>query len=382
MDTSSEDLDLDDIKKIKWKTHLSRKVDKFREVISDDEVFEKYFGEAYLNRLIEKSQAISSIIFKLGVVYTILMLSLYSSQHLSNSEFEVFGYGFKNLSSYKEILLLLAAVISPVSSIYTVYQKYLDALAKECLSKLSPDVNIKEFYKHIWFNQYFDGLVIDRYPGGHGITTFLMGSFVVILIFFLMTLVLASFFIQVNVIYDVAKNPSLSEHVNLFVVGISISSIIFTWLLGIMQLPMPEINHGMYTKLISLEESDPERYKKIMRKMSKEDSKRDARNIIVLSALSYLTCYTAISVFWFSSSMDDMSVFLSHALPGAFITMFFSNEIINTIRKFGWMWFFRKYPEESSNRFKVFGRVRFVLSLLKILVPCTFTIIYSFYALG
>ena len=73
MDSNVNDIDLDDIKKIKWKTNLSRKIEQFREVISDDEVFEKYFGEEYVNRLSEKSQAINSLIIKLGVVYTILM---------------------------------------------------------------------------------------------------------------------------------------------------------------------------------------------------------------------------------------------------------------------------------------------------------------------
>lgn len=382
MDSNVNDIDLDDIKKIKWKTNLSRKIEQFREVISDDEVFEKYFGEEYVNRLSEKSQAINSLIIKLGVVYTILMLSLYSSQHLSNNEFEVFGYGFKNLSSYKEILLLLAALISPVSAIYGAYQKYINALVNECLSKMAPDDKVKAFYKHIWFNEYFDSLVIDRYPGWHGISKFLVGLFVLILIFLLMTLVLASFFIQVNVIYDVAKNPALSEYVNIFVVAISISSIIFTWLVSIMQLPMPETNYGMCAKIISLEKTNPEKYKEIMRKMSHDDSKRDARNIIVLSSLSYLVCYTAVSVLWFSSSMDEMSVFLSHALPGAFITMFISNEVIGIVRKLGLNWFFRKYSEESPIRLTVFGRMRFVFSLLKILIPSLITIGYAFYSLS
>jgi len=382
MDTNLDDIDLDELKRLKWKTNLSRKVDQFRDIISDDEVFEKYFGEEYVNRLSEKSSSINGLIIKLGIVYTILMLSLYSSQYAPNSEFEVFGYGFKNLSSYKEFLLLLAAFISPVSSIYSAYRSYINALMNECLSKMAPDAKVREFYKQIWFNDYFETLIVKRYSGGHGVTTFLVGLFALILVFLLMTLVLASFFIQVNVIYDVAKNPSTSEYINLFVVAVSISSIIFTWLVNIMQLPMPETNYGMYDVLDNLEKSDPEKHKQIMKKLSDEDSKRDARNTIVLSSLSYLICYTVVSILWFSNSMDDMSIFLRHALPGAFFTMFFSNEVIDFVRKRGFDWFFRTYPQESSDRLTVFRRMRLVFSALKVIVPTIITVVYAFYSLS
>lgn len=382
MDTNLDDIDLDRLKRLKWKTNLSRKVEQFRDVISDDEVFEKYFGEEYVNRLSEKSSSINGLIIKLGIVYTILMLSLYSSQYAPSNEFEVFGYGFKNLSSYKEFLLLLAALISPVSSIYSAYRSYIDALINECLSKMAPDTKVREFYKQIWFNDYFETLIVKRYSGGHGVTTFLVGLFALILFFLLMTLVLASFFIQVNVIYDVAKNPSTSEYINLFVVAVSISSIIFTWLVSIMQLPMPETNYGMYDTLDNLEKSDPEKHKQVMKKLSDEDSKRDVRNTIVLSSLSYLICYTVVSILWFSNSMDDMSVFLAHALPGAFFTMFFSNEALGFIRKRGINWFFRTYPLDSPERLTVFGRMRFVFSTLKVIVPTIITAGYAFYSLS
>lgn len=33
------------LRQIKWRTNLSRRIDDFSKVISDDSVFEKYFGE-------------------------------------------------------------------------------------------------------------------------------------------------------------------------------------------------------------------------------------------------------------------------------------------------------------------------------------------------
>lgn len=151
--------DLIKLRQIKWKTNLSRQINEFSEIIKDDEVFEKYFGEKYVEKLTNKSKAITRTIIKLGVVYSALMLSLFASQKLNQSEFEFFGYGFKNLAYYKEFLLFLAAAISPVSAILSAYQKYLTALIKECLNKIVPNAKIRQFYSHLYLDEYFDGLM-------------------------------------------------------------------------------------------------------------------------------------------------------------------------------------------------------------------------------
>jgi hypothetical protein len=109
----------DEIKKLrqlKWKTHLSNQVEEFSEVICDDKVFDKYFGESYIEKLASKSREITKTVLKLGVVYTVLMLSLFAFHKTPESEFEIFGYGFKNIGAYKELLLFLAVSISPITA--------------------------------------------------------------------------------------------------------------------------------------------------------------------------------------------------------------------------------------------------------------------------
>lgn len=372
------------LREIRWKTHLSQRVQEFYDVISDNDVFEKYIGEPYVEKLTSKSKDITRLVFKLGVIYTALMLSLFASHNVSESEFEVFGYGFKNLGAYKELLLFLAVSISPVTAVLLAYQKYINALATECLKKLTPDANTRKFFSYRFIDDYFDGLISQNMGSStywHGSVTLLTAVFGLTLLFLLITLIAGSFFIQISVIYDVATKPALSQYVNLFVLVYAIASILFSWLISIMQFPMPEVDFGNYSRLSEIEKNEPERYKELMRKFADESSKKEAISIIISSFVIYMSIFTAVVFYWHPSSLDNLTFILGKGMPGAFIVLFFSNEIIGFIRKRVLAWFFRKHPEDDPNRLGVFGKVQKLLLLNRIIIPAAMSIGYAFYAL-
>lgn len=372
------------LREIRWKTHLSQRVQEFADVISDDDVFEKYFGEPYVEKLTSKSKDITRLVFKLGVIYTALMLSLFASHNVSESEFEVFGYGFKNLGAYKELLLFLAVSISPVTAVLLAYQKYINALATECLRKLAPDASTRKFFSYRFIDDYFDGLISQNTGSStywHGSVTLLTAVFGLILLFLLITLVAGSFFIQISVIYDVATKPSLSQYVNLFVLVYATASILFSWLISIMQFPMPEVDLGNYSRLSEIEKNEPDRYKELMRKFAAESSKKEAISIIISSFVIYMSIFTVVVFYWHPSSLDNLTFILGKGMPGAFIVLFFSNELMGFIRKRVLAWFFRNHPEDDPNRLGVFGKVQKLLLLNRIIVPATMSIGYAFYAL-
>ena len=378
----------DEIKKLrqlKWKTHLSEQLKEFSEVISNDEVFERYFGESYVEKLASKSREITKIVIKLSVAYTALMLSLFAFHNTTQSEFEVFGYGFKNIGAYKELLLFLAASISPVTAVMMAYQKYINALAHECLKKLSPDAKVRKFYSHTFFDDYFDWLS-NKKSGPtaywHGISVFIMGLFGLTLLFIFITFVAGSFFIQISVIYDVATKPATTHYINLFVLVYAIASILFSWLVSLMQFPMPEVDLSNYSRLAEIEKEDPDRYRELMQKFAAEDSKKEAVSIIVSSAIIYMSLFTTIAVYWFSSAVDDLVFFLGKGMSGAFFVLFFSNEIMGFVRKRILAWFFRNHPDSDPNRLQVFGRVQKMLLFNKIIVPAILSVGYAFYALS
>lgn len=384
MKRNDKDEELTKLRQVKWQTSLSKRIEEFSELISNDDVFEKYFGEAYLEKLTAKSRAITRTIIKLAFVYAALMLSLYASQGANQSEFEVFGYGFKNLGQYKELLLFLAATITPISAILSAYHKYLVALAKECLKKISPDARIRQFYSHLFLDEYFEGLTGKNTGAStvwHGFTVFMMAACGLMLIFLFLTLLAGSFFIQINVIYDVAIRPASSHYVNLFVITYAIASILFSWLVSILQLPMPEVDLSNYAKLSKIKEEDPARYRELMREFAKESAKKDALSTIVISIVVYMLAFTAVTVLGSPGNLGELSSFLGRAMVGAFLVMFLSNETIGFISKQSRARFFRKYPDESDQRLRKFGRMEKLLSLNKLLTPLVLSLGYAFYAL-
>ncbi|MDD2830120.1 MAG: hypothetical protein PHW18_11145 [Sulfuricurvum sp.] len=385
MSNANVDDEIFTLRQLKWKTNLSRNIEKFSEIINDEKVFNKYFGEQYVDKLTQKSKELLRNIIKLGLIYTVLMLSLFASQNISNSEFEVFGFGFKNLGNYKEFLLFLAAVISPISAILVAYQKYINALIKECIKKLIPDDNIRKFYTHIYIDEYSDGLInIDPIPSNslHGFSVFMMVSFVLVLIFLFLTLLAGSFLIQINVIYDVATKPSSSHYINLFVIIFSITSILFSWIVSIIQLPMPEIDRSNYYKLSKIKDEDPEKYQDIMIKLGKESSKKEERSSLISHTIIYTITFSAIAIRWYPDSLINLSYFLEYAMPGAFIVIFSAYIILKYIRKQGLSWLFRKYPNSTDERLQIYSRMEKIFLLIKIVIPIFMSTAYAFYALS
>lgn len=385
MNKANDDIEIEKLRQVKWKTHLSKQLEEFAEIISDDEVFEKYFGESYIEKLTSKSREITKTVIKLGVFYIALMLSLFASHNISQSEFEIFGYGFKNIGAYKELLLFLAVSISPVTAVMMAYQKYIDALANECLKKLSTDARVRKFYSYTFVDRYFDGLPSrksGRSTYWHGFAVFIMALLGFTLLFLFITLVAGSFFIQISVIYDVATKPATSQYINLFVLAYAIASILFSWLVSIIQVPMPEIDFSNYSRLAEIEKEDPDKYRELMQKFAVVDSKKEAISIIVSSAIIYMSLFTAIAVYWFSSAFNDLAFFLGKGMTGVFFVLFFSNEILGFVRKQVLAWFFRNYPDSEPNRLQVYGKVLKILLLNKIIVPAILSVGYAFYALS
>ncbi|MFG0453223.1 hypothetical protein [Shewanella sp. YQ_9] len=384
MSSLSEHDDLKQFEKTTWKSNLTRRIDSFREVINEGDNFEKFFGKEYLEKLTEKEARLNSLMMKLLIFYSLVMISLYSAQNSQGVELRILGYSFKNLGYYKEFILFIAAVITPISALVTAYKSYISALIKECIAKIAPDETVRDFYKHQWIDYPADALFKKMAKGEkvseHGFSAFLAASIALILVLILITLVLASFFIQVVVIYDVYINPASSGFINTFVIIFALSSIIFSWLVSIIQMPMPEVDFSNYDKVSNLEKEDPEKYKKVMDEISKSEAKKDARSIILTSALTYLITFSALSFIWYGLTFQDISVFLPKAVTGTMLVMFFSNELLGFVRKISYRLFFKSFPDASDERTKAFTKLQKFLSIMKIVIPAILTVVYSLYA--
>jgi hypothetical protein len=198
------------------------------------------------------------------------------------------------------------------------YQKYINALANECIKKLSPDEKVRKYFSHTFFDGYFDWIAgRNNSPSTywHGFSFFVLALLGITLIFLVITLVAGSFFIQISVIYDVATKPATSSYINIFVLAYAIASILFSWLISIVQFPMPEIDLSNYSRLAEIEKNDPEKYQQLMQRFAAEDSKKEALSIIASSAIIYMLLFTAIAVYWFSRSYCQIWCTASGRVP-------------------------------------------------------------------
>jgi len=370
------------LRQILWRTVLSRKVDEFKVIIEDDEIFNSYFGEQYVEKITAKSNKLLSLTVKLGFIYTLLILSLFASQNVENTEFELFGYGFKNISDFKESILLVAALISPISAIASAYKNYLDALVQECLAKLSPREDVRSYYSQVFVSDFSSGLInkhVDENIIQHGFSKAMEVIFALTLIFLVVALIGGSFFIQISVLIDVISNPSSPYYINLFVVTIASVSILFTWLTALLQLPMPEIDISNYLKLSEMEKNEPEKYQQYLSKSTAEDKKKDSRSTLIISALVYAVSYTLISLYYFPESLDGSSVFLTNAIFGLLLTILISIKAIRFVTNKSFDWLYKNYStKDRKDYLNAFIRLKKVWLMNKVLVPLIVTIIYLY----
>lgn len=377
---NSDTTNLKSLTRITWRTAISNRVDRFAELIENQEVFQKYFGEKFAEQLSTKIDRLSRNLLLLAAVYAILMISLYLSQDSKNTEFEIFGYGFKNLANYKEYLLLLAAGLTPISSTLSAYQRYLTAIRKECLKKLAPNPEVREFYSYVYLDNHFAPLIKESNAATsreHGFALILLAIFGITLVLLFLTLLAASFLLQVNVIYDVATNPATSKYVNVFVVAFSLTAISLSWMIGILQLPLPEVDLSNLEKLSALKESDKAKYEEVMKRIAAESARKERAWSAVLSLVFFVISYSAVSILWYPATLDDLEAFMARALPGAFLTTVLVSGVTSGIKNSLYRWYFRRYPSGAADRMRVFARLGKIVTTSRVVVPILVSVAYA-----
>ncbi|MBL0920314.1 MAG: hypothetical protein IBJ14_16560 [Hydrogenophaga sp.] len=313
------------------------------------------------------------------------MLSLYTAQDANKIEFEIFGYGFKNLGHYKEFLLFLAALTSPISATISAYHRYLSELRAVALQKLYPDKNIREFYSHIYIHNLADPLIQQsRSPHvrPHGFTLTLAVFLGLFLLALAIAFIVASFILQIAVVYDVAINPASSKYINLFVVAFSLTAISLSWLIGILQLPLPEVDLSAYVKLSALRETNRAKYDETMARLALESAKRERIWSIGSSIAFFAAVYGAIAVFVFPSSLQDLGSTIAKAMPGLVLAILAATALASRVKHALYRQYFRRYPRESDTTLRVFSRYSRLVFAARFTLPVFVSTLYALLVLG
>lgn len=319
-----------------------------------------------------------ALILALG--YTVLMRSLFVAQDAKKTEFEIFGYGFKNLAYHKELLLLLAAGISPISSACSAYHRYLVQLRAAALEKIFPDADIREFYSHVYVHKFIEALLHDvrgvhRRP--HGFTLFLVAAFAIVLVSLLVTFLVASFVLQIAVIYDVATNPASPKYLNAFIVFFSLTAIGLSWIIGILQLPLPEVDVSAYTALNLLKETDKGKYDETMTRIANESARRERIWSFGSSIALFLLIYSGVAVLVYPDAFLRVGPLMARAVPGVLAATFVATVIVSAIKRALHRGYFHAYPGDADKDLKAFSGLTMRIKAIRLGLPAVISIVYA-----
>lgn len=381
-DTNSSDVNA--LNRIVWRTAISGRLERFAALLNDPEA-QRYFDEDFVAKLSAKIERLFRLILVLGAVYTVLMLSLFAAQDPNMAEFQILGYSFKNLGYYKEFLLFAAALVSPISSGISAYHRYLSELRKVALKKLFPNPHVLEFAAHIYTDGYADPLIKDRqiaHLRPHGFTVFLVAAFGIVFLAVLVALLASSFILQIAVIYDVANNPSSSPFINRFIVAFSLGAIALSWLVGLLQLPLPEVDLGAYTKLRELRESDQQKYQETMKRLAADSAKRERAWAIGSAVAIFVFTYSGMAVLLPLEQHQVLWSLLFKSFPGIVFAVIVATSIASRIKSAIYRSYFRNYPEGSDPEFKSFSRATKIVGFTRLGLTFIASVAYSFWVMG
>jgi hypothetical protein len=372
------------LKRIVWRTAVSGRLERFAALLNDPET-QKYFGDEFVKQLSAKIDRQARTILVMAAIYGILMLSLLAAQDPNKTEFQFLGYSFKNLGYYKEFLLFAAASTSPISAAISAYHRYLNALRTAALNTMFRNADVREFSTHIYSDEFIDPLLKDRRASlnrPHAFASFLVATFGIALLSVLVALIAASFVLQASVIYDVATNPSSSRFTNLFIVIFSVSAISLSWLIGILQLPLPEVDLSANTKLSALRDSDKAKYNETIARLAADSTKKERAWSIGSSIGFFVLAYSACAALQVHDAHQHLGQLFARAIPGAAVAIFVATFIFTRIRRSLYRSYFRTYPEGSDVELKVFSSVTRIVSIARLALPTVASVLYSMAALS
>ncbi|MFH4618447.1 hypothetical protein [Vibrio furnissii] len=360
-------------KRIVWKTAIRRHAEHFEKVLASGEAVEKHFSLDYLEKISSKSERFYSLSNKLSLIHLSLMVILYILQTNPKMEFEFGGYSIKNIGSYREFILLIAAAIAPVIAMQTAYKSYLDALIDKLIERGVQDENLRKFYRYAWLDRYFDSIAYtnreDNFTN-HGATGVIVLSFVVVVLVIVLIYMIATTILQFNVIYDILNNPSSPSVVNTFIVIISITLILVSILINVLRLPMPCIDLTYYEKLNKINEIAPGKYKSIIDELNRRDDRKEKFKVFVTVSIFYTIFYY--NFIWFGVEGRNLIINILELVISIGVSYFSSTTIYIAVKQYINTSYYKKYIIEE-NDYNKFRNKKLIVTIFRYSIPIVIT---------
>ncbi|NVK57694.1 MAG: hypothetical protein HWE26_18990 [Alteromonadaceae bacterium] len=146
---------------------------------------------------------------------------------------------------------------------------------EEYLKSKCPDSSARNYYSEIFETNLFPSLTkpkVDKYVTESSVALFIKSVFILILLVLLFMFFVAQVYIQAFVVLDVIENPKLDEVLSNYLIFISIASLIASYILILLKLPLPEKNYSFYFDLLKLKEKDINEWEKKLTEITKREN--------------------------------------------------------------------------------------------------------------
>jgi hypothetical protein len=254
----------------RWLT-VKRKIRDDLEETFQKEGAKEFFDEKYISSLAAQIQQLENWQLRLFAVQTAVLGFLAVGFISSDTSISLFGVSLKYAHGLKEVLLGIAVTLGFFLPLITA-MKEVRVIIIEKLVELSISPNFTDFAKlaarssfHVqtyvskrWSTWIFSALRTKMLSGA----LFLIGASLIICVFVFSTA------LQIFIILDIWKNPTLPGMWSYAVVAYAIAGYIFSLLWFIrFNVPLPYLDQSSLKRLQELEKSDPLAYEELRKKI-------------------------------------------------------------------------------------------------------------------
>ncbi len=287
--TDAEEDEIESLEGREWKTLNSATQENFKSLLKNPETADK-FDEAYATSVGERWRELTKFYHKLFFVVfpLVIIIGVLNSGFIREITF--LGFKISRDSGALEVFLLLASLLSVIRSLVHLLEQHYGAIVESYVDSKS-DSRTKDYYllSFGWTAGNYWTRVRNKesHLTAPIVTTFLAYGLALGLMLIGAVLLILEFFILLDAMITVCRDPILPLSINVPIVVIASSALLCRIFLELLALPLPYSDYSNLYKL-DIAQHDPTRSEKIRIGLGVASLKRERRNVRLLQMVAML----------------------------------------------------------------------------------------------
>jgi hypothetical protein len=374
---------LERLSQIRWRRPKARLSIWLSEKLTDAEGIKFLREIGALDKLKEEHRDSSRMGLRLGLLSYIIIFCLFVAQYYPDLRFEVLGISISEISSSKELLLLVYATLLIGEQFFFYRGQYLEQLMKQIIQAISPPAT-KEIMTAIYESANFDFLHVRNFgemPSSVVVSLVIATALLISIVG--VTAICAIIYVEISVILDVLHHPHLPSAISIPIAGFAISArVIALLLLTLTALPTPEVDYANLRALQQAEKEDPTAYQKMLLELGQAQAERRMQQFRLISRIFFVAAFSGAFFLAMGYAAVTRIEFLFAGVVGIALHEAFTARLMERRAKKLATKFVGPLPDEDSRKRQYLRRRnRFELSALVVLTVAA-ALIYVAYLIA